>query len=110
VLELDGTPRAAWYGFRYAGAESYYQAGRDPSLDRYSVGFVLLLHSIREAFEDGMSEYRFLHGGEAFKYRFATDDPGLVTVACGLTPLGTAALGAGRFADRIRLRVRRRRS
>ncbi len=110
VLELDERPAAAWYGFRYAGVESYYQAGRDASFDRYSVGFVILLHSIREAFEDGMSEYRFLYGGEAFKYRFATEDPGLVTVGLGLTGLGRTALAAARMADGVRLRVRRRRS
>ncbi|HEY2636932.1 MAG TPA: GNAT family N-acetyltransferase, partial [Solirubrobacteraceae bacterium] len=32
-LELDGRPVAAWYGFRYAGDEWYYQAGRDPEAD-----------------------------------------------------------------------------
>lgn len=80
-LELDGRPVAAWYGFRFAGVESYYQAGRDPGRGDESVGFVLLAHSIREAVTDGMREYRFLRGGEAFKYRFADADPGLETVA-----------------------------
>jgi hypothetical protein len=28
-LEADGQPVAAWYGLRFAGVESYYQAGRD---------------------------------------------------------------------------------
>ncbi len=31
-LEIDGRPVAALYGFRFAGAESAYQAGRDPAL------------------------------------------------------------------------------
>ena len=30
-LEIDGKPVAALYGFRFAGAESAYQAGRDPA-------------------------------------------------------------------------------
>ena len=79
-LELDGRPAAAWYGFRFAGVESYYQAGRDPSRGDPSVGFVLLAHTIREAATDGMREYRFLRGGEPFKRRFADADPGLETV------------------------------
>jgi CelD/BcsL family acetyltransferase involved in cellulose biosynthesis len=74
-LELGGAPAAAWYGFRLGGIESYYQAGRDPSWDGWSVGAVLLAHTIRTALEEGMREYRFLRGGEAYKDRF-TDDQG----------------------------------
>jgi len=81
LLELDGEAVAAWYGLRFAGTESYYQAGRDPAWDHRSVGFVLLAHSIRSAFEDGMDEYRFLRGQEAYKYRFADEDTGLETIA-----------------------------
>jgi CelD/BcsL family acetyltransferase involved in cellulose biosynthesis len=81
IAELDGRPAAAWYGFRYGGAEWYYQAGRDPRLDALSVGFVLLAHTVREALADGVDEYRLLRGGEPYKARFATDDPGLETIA-----------------------------
>ena len=88
ILELDGAPAAAWYGFRFGNAESYYQAGRDPRWDRASVGFVLLAHTIREAAGDGMREYRLLDGGEPFKYRFATSDPGLDLVGVGRGPAG----------------------
>ena len=62
ILEVDGSPVSAWYGFRFGRAESYYQAGRNPAWDRDSVGFVLLVHSIRAALEDGAREYRFLKG------------------------------------------------
>jgi CelD/BcsL family acetyltransferase involved in cellulose biosynthesis len=91
-LEVDDTPRAAWLGFRFAGAESYYQAGRDPTWDAASIGFVLLVHTIREALADGMREYRFLRGGEAYKDRFADTDPGLETIALGSGLLGRAAV------------------
>jgi dTDP-4-amino-4,6-dideoxygalactose transaminase len=101
LLEVDGGPVAAWYGFRYGGAESYYQAGRKPEWERESVGFVLLAHSIRAAVEDGMREYRFLEGGEAYKYRFATEDRGLETIGC-------AGSIAGRAALRVAAAVRRR--
>jgi CelD/BcsL family acetyltransferase involved in cellulose biosynthesis len=99
ILEAGGEPRAAWYGFRFNGVESYYQGGRDPAWDRYSVGFVLLAHSIRAAIEDGMSEYRLLRGGEPYKQRFADEDPGLETIALARGPVGRAALGA---AGRLR--------
>ncbi len=94
ILEADGAPVAAWYGFRFGGAESYYQAGRDPAWDRRSVGFVLLAHTVRAAVEDGMSEYRFLEGGESYKYRFANSDPGLETITVARTAAGAAAVAA----------------
>jgi CelD/BcsL family acetyltransferase involved in cellulose biosynthesis len=94
TMELDGRPVAAWYGLRYGGIESYYQAGRDPAVDGLSVGFVLLCHSIRSAFEDGMREYRFGSGGEPYKSRFAEADPGLDTVAIAAGARGKAALAA----------------
>ena len=53
-LELDGQPVAAWYGFRFAGAEFYYQSGRDPMWEGSSVGFVLLSHTIRDALDHGI--------------------------------------------------------
>jgi CelD/BcsL family acetyltransferase involved in cellulose biosynthesis len=93
-LELDGRPAAAWYGFRFAGVESYYQAGRDPAFRDESVGFVLLSHSIREAAEEGAVEYRLLRGAEGFKLRFADADPGVETFAPARGVAGRAARAA----------------
>ena len=92
LLEVEGSTVAAWYGFRFGGAESYYQAGRDRAWDQYSVGFVLLVHSIRAALDDGAREYRFLEGEESFKYRFTDRDPGLETIGLACSALGGAAL------------------
>jgi CelD/BcsL family acetyltransferase involved in cellulose biosynthesis len=106
--ELDGECAAAWYGFRFSGVESYYQAGRAGRWENASVGFVLLAHSIRESFQDGMQQYRFLRGGEEFKYRFADSDPGLETIA--LTPgrLGRLAVRSAKLVRRYRtLRLQR---
>ena len=101
LLDLDDRTVAAWYGFRFAGVESYYQAGRDPSLRDASVGLVLLAHSIRAAAEDGMTEYRLLRGDERFKQRLADDDPGLETFAlAGAGFRGTVARSAAAAALR----------
>jgi len=93
-LEVDGEAVAALCGFRFAGVESYYQAGRDPAWSAYRVGFVLLAHAIRQAADDGVTEYRLLRGGEDYKLRFAVADPGLETVAVARGPLTGAALPA----------------
>jgi CelD/BcsL family acetyltransferase involved in cellulose biosynthesis len=102
LLELDGEPRAAIHGFRFGDVESFYQSGRDPSFDGDSVGFVLLLHAIREALGDGMSEYRLLRGGEAYKSRFANEDREVTTLATTRTRVSRAALGTAVTARRSR--------
>jgi CelD/BcsL family acetyltransferase involved in cellulose biosynthesis len=79
-LELDGVPVAAWHGFRFANVESYYQAGWDPAFARHSVASVLLGHTIRAAAEDRVDEYRLLRGDETYKYRYARNDDGLVSL------------------------------
>lgn len=108
-LEVDGGAVAAWYGFRFAGVESYYQAGRDPAWDHRSVGTVLLAHSIRTALEEGVTEYRLLRGDEAYKVRFATDDSGLQTVGVAAGARGrslVAAAGLLRSSSRLRKSLR----
>jgi CelD/BcsL family acetyltransferase involved in cellulose biosynthesis len=95
LMEVDGAPAAAWYGFRFAGVESYYQSGWDSRWARSSIGSVLLSHTIREATNDGMHEYRFLQGDEQYKYRFAEEGPGLETVVCAQGLPARAAVAAG---------------
>lgn len=95
VAEIGtGEPIAVWYGFRFAGQESYYQSGRDPAWDRSSIGQVLLAHTMRSAAEDGIRCYRLLRGGEAYKGRFATSDKPVMT-------MGSAGGIAGRAALRL---------
>lgn len=98
IMELDGCPAAAWYGFRFAGGEWYYQAGRAPAFDRQAVGFVLLSHTIRAAMDDGMQEYRLLRGGEEYKGRFANADSGLETFVTGRGAIGRTAAAAASVA------------
>ena len=90
LAESNGVPVAAWYGFRFAGIESYYQSGRDPRWDRHAVGAGILEHSIREAFADGMHEYRLLRGDESYKRRYASSPQTVVTVALAGSARGRA--------------------
>lgn len=107
-LEVNGTPVAAWHGFRFAGADWYYQSGRDPEWDRYSVGLVLLAHTIRDCVESGISRYLLLRGDEPYKLRFATGDPGLETVALGTGVMGRASLAAVSGMAKLPAESRRR--
>jgi CelD/BcsL family acetyltransferase involved in cellulose biosynthesis len=95
-LELDKTAVAARFDFRYAGIHSAYNGGRDLSWSRESVGLVLRILTMRQAFEDGIGQYRFLRGGEDYKYRFAAIDPGLETIARASGALAKAVLATVR--------------
>ena len=101
VCEIDGKAAAVWYGLRHAGADWYYQLGRDPAWDRAKVGFVLLVHTIRDAFEAGMSAYRFGLGPEEYKERFTSADPGVETVVAGAPRVAAAATTATDLARRL---------
>ena len=100
IAEVDDDRAvAAWYGFRFAGEELYYQSGRDPEWDRSSVGLVLLAHTIRAAAQDDISTYRMLRGGESYKDRFATGNQPVVTMATARRPLGRASVRTVRAAS-----------
>jgi CelD/BcsL family acetyltransferase involved in cellulose biosynthesis len=73
-LEIDGRPAAAWYGWRLGDRYAYYQAGFDPAWSSLSVGFLLLAHTVRAAFEEGAAVYDLLAGREPFKLRFANGE------------------------------------
>jgi CelD/BcsL family acetyltransferase involved in cellulose biosynthesis len=95
ILEVDDRPVAARYDFEFAGVYNAYNAGRDPAWSKAGVGLVLRAHTMREAMAGRVAEYRFLRGAEAYKKRFLTEDPGLVTVARGRTWFGRCVAGAG---------------
>ena len=122
VLEVDGAAAAAWYGWRVGDRFSYYQAGFDPAWSRYSIGFLLLAETVREAIEEGADEYDLLLGDEAFKARFANAERFAASVliapaasasraTAGVERLGRASVRAmpAPVRDRIRgWRARRR--
>ena len=95
VMEIDGVPAAAWYGFRYRGVDSFYQSGRSSRWDEASLGLLMHARAIRSAIDDGIHEYRFLRGGESYKARFANGDRPLMTLIVGRTSLGRAAAAVG---------------
>lgn len=101
ILEVDGTAAAAWYGFRFAQIEHYYQSGWDPDFAYESVGHVLLAHTIEAALEDGVVEYRFGRGDEAYKFRYANEQSALVTMALPRTRLGAGAVKAAPLLQRF---------
>jgi CelD/BcsL family acetyltransferase involved in cellulose biosynthesis len=73
VLELDGVPAAAQFGFRYGGVYSYLQSGFDPAYARCSPGWVLGEIILRDMIDAGMRDYDFLGGEDPYKVRWGAE-------------------------------------
>lgn len=71
LLKVDGVARAALYGWRHGDRFGFYQAGYDPEWRQRSVGTVLLGEIVRHCFTDGVREFDFLRGTEAYKLKWA---------------------------------------
>jgi len=73
MLDLDGQPVAAEFGFRYAGTHFFLQSGFDPNYLSHSVGVVLKALILRELIQDGIRWYDFLGGDEPYKMRWGAE-------------------------------------
>jgi len=64
-------PVASVYGVVHAGKFLYYQSGYDPAWGSKSVGLVLLARTLQDAYGEGLREFDFLRGDEAYKAQWA---------------------------------------
>ncbi len=94
VMETEGRPIAALHGYRFAGVDYSYQAGRDPEQEPLRVGLVMDLTAMRAAVEDGIPEYRMLRGAESYKSRYTKLDRPVHNLAYPRTVRGRVATTA----------------
>ena len=94
VMESEGRAIAALHCYAFGPAHALYQGGRDPDLEKHSLGFVMYCHAMQAALEDGRTEFRLLRGDESYKARFAQDESPLHSLAFGRTLRGRAAVAA----------------
>lgn len=74
LLFLDGEIRSALYCFVVGGRTLYYLGGFAPELSKYSLGTLLTAQAIRQAIAEGHTEFDFLRGNEAYKYRWLPEE------------------------------------
>ena len=65
---------AVYYGFVHGGRAYAYLSGFDPNYERQSFGTLVVGHAIEEAVREGLTEFHFLRGGEAYKYAWGARD------------------------------------
>jgi CelD/BcsL family acetyltransferase involved in cellulose biosynthesis len=112
LLELNGEPAAAQFGFRYGRTVFQLQEGFDPAYSADSVGFVLRAQVVREFIAAGVRRYDFLAGEDSAKLRWAAQ-PGHYIGLQFAPPLTRGSLclrlihGAGKHKEKLRAYVPR---
>jgi len=64
-------PVASVYGVIHKRTFFYYQSGYDPAWASKSVGLILLARTVQDAWAEGLAEFDFLRGNEAYKADWA---------------------------------------
>jgi CelD/BcsL family acetyltransferase involved in cellulose biosynthesis len=73
-LKCDNRPLAAAFTMRCGRSAHFYLSGFDPAWARYSPGLLTVVAAMRGAFAEGVEEFHFLRGREAYKYRIGAED------------------------------------
>jgi CelD/BcsL family acetyltransferase involved in cellulose biosynthesis len=74
TLFVARRPVASVYGVVHKQTFLYYQSGYDPAWASKSVGLILLARTVQDAWREGLSEFDFLRGNEAYKSEWARGD------------------------------------
>ncbi len=74
AIRLDGRFVAVFYGFAHHGTVYYYLSGYDASLEKLSIGNLIVAHAVREAIREGAHTFDFLRGAEEYKYAWGAKD------------------------------------
>jgi CelD/BcsL family acetyltransferase involved in cellulose biosynthesis len=71
TLFVARRPVASVYGVVHKRTFLYYQSGYDPAWASKSVGLVLLARTVQDAWAEGLQDFDFLRGNEAYKAEWA---------------------------------------
>jgi len=74
VMELDGLPVAALYGFAFGDTFYYYLGGFEPEWAPMSVSTVLIGRAIEDSIAAGMGRFDFLRGQEPYKQKWLAQE------------------------------------
>jgi CelD/BcsL family acetyltransferase involved in cellulose biosynthesis len=74
AIRAGGRIVAVFYGFAHHETVYYYLSGYDPSLEKLSIGTVIVAHAIEQAVRDGAKTFDFLRGAEDYKYAWGAED------------------------------------
>jgi hypothetical protein len=70
LLEIDGEPKAFWFGFVYGGVFHSSETGYDVALRDYEVGTLMFVRMVDDLAKEGVRELDFGLGDAYYKERF----------------------------------------
>jgi CelD/BcsL family acetyltransferase involved in cellulose biosynthesis len=108
ILRLDGVAAAVMYGFAYNRRFYFYQHGFDEQFQQHSAGLALMALTIRAAIDEGLQEFDFLWGEEAYKSLWSHDARQLRRIQLFPAGLGGRAHHQASLATRRLRRLARR--
>lgn len=73
-LKCDNRPIAAALVMRCGTTAHFYLTGFDPAWARFSPGLLTIVAAMRSTHQEGVREFHFLRGREAYKYRLGAED------------------------------------
>jgi CelD/BcsL family acetyltransferase involved in cellulose biosynthesis len=101
VLLIDGQIAAALYGLSYRGCFWSYIGAFDRKWARYSVGRQLDAYTVRTAIEEGLREFDFLRGSEAYKFEWVDSMRRDLILTVALRPDVQALLALWNFKSKM---------
>lgn len=108
LLELNGKPAAAQFGFRFRNTVSQLQEGYDREYSADSIGYVLRARVIQELIAQGVRTYDFLGGEPGYKAKWGAQAGHFLDLRFGRPfSAGAAYLQAQRHAERSKSWLRR---
>jgi len=109
LLTVAERPIAAIYIFVYAGKYWAYSTGYDQEWHRFGPGRQVMAQAMRDAIQQGVSQFDLLRGGESYKRLLTDRSRPLVFVQAPVSALGMLVLGtqaATRAGSTLARRVR----
>jgi CelD/BcsL family acetyltransferase involved in cellulose biosynthesis len=103
TLSCARRPVASVYGVVQRNRFLYYQSGYDPLWASRSVGLVLLARTVKDAFAEGLAEFDFLRGNEAYKAQWKRAERWLIRLQLFRGRRGLLGRTAQRTAGSLRV-------
>jgi len=95
------------YCYLYGTTLMYFQAGFNPNYAQYALGNQLILHAISDAINLNCTEFDFMRGDEAYKYKWTSTERYLYTLEFGCSAKGKLQIAKKNISKNIKKRIKK---
>jgi len=90
------------YCYLFGSTLMYLQAGFNPNFGQFALGNQLILHAITDAINLNCTEFDFMRGDEAYKYKWTSTERYLYTMEFGCSHKGKLQVANRNISKRIK--------